>query len=369
VGLAVNRRRNQDIPEIEWPEGQAAPLIQIVAPARNEESNIGALIESLLTQRYPAGRWRITLVDDGSEDATVQIANKTAADRPEFSAISAPPLPQGWTGKSNAMYAGYLASTPETDWLLFVDADTRHSPLMLASIIQRAIETNADLLSLVIDVKMESFWERVLVPQVGELYTLLVGTMDQVNSRDRKGVAAANGQCMLIRRQVFGEVAALPSVRGDVAEDRALAKALKQRGYNVRLEYGRNLVSARVYSSLWDMWNGYSKTLFWAGEQNTWRVLAVVAALSFYAFMPPLLLTFALFRHGKSCRKGALAHSAVQMLPMLTLRVAVCRHMGIPARYALTYPLGIAVGNGMLLYSTYRVLSGKGVRWKGRTYG
>jgi chlorobactene glucosyltransferase len=368
MGLARNRRRNRELPEIEWPEGQPAPFVQVIVPARNEEDNIGALIESLLQQRYPAGRWRITLVDDGSVDATLQVANKTARDRPEYNALSAPTPPQGWTGKSNAMYAGYLASPTEATWLLFVDADTRHSPLMLASVIQHAMQTHADLLSLVIDVKMESFWERVLVPQVGELYTLLVGTMDHVNDGGRRGAAAANGQFMLIKRWVFAELGALPSVRGDVAEDRALAQALKQHGFTVSLEYGRNLVSTRVYSSLRDMWNGYSKTLFWASGRDTGRALATVAALSFYALMPPLLLALAIFRRDNGRRNSALAHAAMQMLPMLALRVRVCQHMGIPARYALTYPLGVAIGNGMLLASTFRVLSGKGVRWKGRTY-
>lgn len=369
TGLALNHRRNRDIAPSEWPEGVEAPFVQVIAPVRNEERNVGELLSSLLKQRYPTGRWAVTLVDDGSEDATMWIADNVATGHSEFSALSVKTLPEGWTGKSHAMYKGYLSSRPEVDWLLFVDADTRHSPLMLASVVRRAMEARADLLSLVIDVKMESFWERVLVPQVGELYTLLVGTMDQVNEGRKEGAAAANGQFMLIKRQVFGEVGGLDSVRGDVAEDRAIAKALKQRGYNVRLEYGRSLVSARVYTSLGDMWNGYSKTLFWASGRDTWRALAVAVALSYYALGPLLPLALTLFtRRNRRRRKDVLAHAAMQMLPMLAVRVAVCRRMGIPARYALTYPLGVAAGNAMLLFSTYSVLSGKGVHWKGRTY-
>jgi hypothetical protein len=53
---------------------------------------------------------------------------------------------------------------------------------------------------------------------------------------------------------------------------------------------------------------------------------------------------------------------------MLLLRIAICRRMGIPRAYALTYPLGVIMGNAMLLFSLYKVVSGKGVRWKGRTY-
>jgi chlorobactene glucosyltransferase len=366
TGLYMNRRRNRDLEPYEWPEDEEAPIVQIIVPARNEENNVAPLLASLLAQRYPCGRWGVMLVDDGSTDATRQIASEMATSQPELEVVGAPPLPNGWTGKSNAMYTGYLASPQEADWLLFIDADTRHSPLMLSSVVHSAVLTKADLLSLVIDVKMESFWERVLVPQVGELYTLLVGTMDQVNKPGRTG-AAANGQCMLVRRTLFGELGASEEVRGDVAEDRALAQALKVRGYNVRLEYGRNLVSARVYSSLGDMWNGYAKTLFWASGHDTPRALGVVAALSLYALMPPLVIAFALAKRWAH-RKAVLAHGAMQIVPMLALRLAVCRQMGLPARYALTYPLGAAVGNALLLFSVYRVLSGIGVRWKGRTY-
>ncbi|HKP51477.1 MAG TPA: glycosyltransferase [Chloroflexia bacterium] len=366
TGLAMNRRRNRNLTQYEWPEGKDAPFVQIIAPARNEEDNVAPLLSSLLAQHYPRGRWGVLLVDDASTDATKKIASEMDSQRHELSVIAAPPLPNGWTGKANAMYAGYLATPDEVDWLLFVDADTRHSPLMLPSVVHGTLCTSADLLSLVINVQMESFWERVLVPQVGELYTLLVGTMDQVNERGRKG-AAANGQCMLVRRQLFGALGASEEVRGDVAEDRALAQALKERGYNVRLEYGRNLASARVYSSLRDMWNGYAKTLFWASGHNTLRALGVIAALSLYALTPPLVIAISLAKRSTS-RETILAHGAMQMLPMLAVRLAVCRQMGVPPRYALTYPLGVAVGNAMLLFSMYRVLSGKGVRWKGRTY-
>ncbi len=363
----MNRNKNRDITLCKWPKGEDAPYVQIVAPMRNEESNIADLLTTLLAQRYPSGRWGVTVVDDDSIDATKAIAENIAARYPELSVVSAPALPLGWTGKSHAMYIGSMASPQEAEWLLFVDADTRHHPLMLPSVVRSALALKADLLSLVITVEMGSFWERVLVPQVGELYTLLVGTMDQVNRKGQSGAAAANGQFMLVKRDIFSKYGALERVRGDVAEDRALAAAMKQDSSIVRLEFGRALVNARVYSSLGDMWKGYTKTLFWASGHNTVRTLGVVLALSLYALFP--LASLAKRLASRSARREiACAHAAIELLPMLAVRIAVCRQMGVPARYALTYPLGVAVGNAMLLFSMYRVLSGKGVSWKGRTY-
>lgn len=366
LGLSANQRNNREIEPQPWPEDVTAPSVEIIIPARNEERNIEPLLATLLAQSYPAGRWAITLVDDGSSDGTARIAEKVAATHTTLKVVRAPALPSGWTGKNHALWTGAKLAAPDTEWLLFVDADTRHHPDMLSSAVKCAQETGADLLSLVINVEMKSFWEAVLVPQVGELYTLLVGTMDAVNRSGQ--AAAANGQFILIRRALYMATGSLKEVRTDVAEDRALAKACKEHGAHVQLVYGRKLVTSRVYSSLPEMWRGYSKTLYWASGQNLGKTLLVVAALSLYALVPPLALLYALANRRYQTRNVALKHAPLQLLPMLALRVAVCRQMGIFPLYALAYPLSVAMGNAMLLFSLYRVLSGKGVEWKGRNY-
>jgi chlorobactene glucosyltransferase len=63
-----------------------------------------------------------------------------------------------------------------------------------------------------------------------------------------------------------------------------------------------------------------------------------------------------------------LLHAPLQILPLLALRASVSRQLGVPPGYTLTYPLAVAVGDAMLRYSAYRVVSGKGVQWKGRIY-
>jgi chlorobactene glucosyltransferase len=365
-GLALNRRNNREIEPQPWPSDRPAPFVEIIIPARNEERNIGPLLASLLAQGYPAGRCRITAVDDTSTDRTAQVVAEIARGHPEVRLLSAPPLPAGWTGKNHAMHTGFLASSEPAEYLLFVDADTRHAPDMLSTVVLRAEGMAIDLLSLVIDVEMRSFWERVIVPEVGELYTLLVGPMDSVNSPN--GQAAANGQFILIRRDLYARLGALDGVRGDVAEDRAMAAAARAAGRHVRLDYGRRLVRARVYSSLGEMWAGYTKTLFWASGHSTWKTLVVAIALALYALIPPVALLHALVHRSFAGRANALRYAPLQLLPMLALRAAICMQLGVPPAYALTYPLGVAVGDAMLLYSAYRVLSGKGVQWKGRTY-
>jgi hypothetical protein len=49
-------------------------------------------------------------------------------------------------------------------------------------------------------------------------------------------------------------------------------------------------------------------------------------------------------------------------------RAQIAQKMGISPWYAFTTPLGAALFAAMMLTSTVRVMSGKGVQWKGRRY-
>mgnify|MGYP003352745261 FL=1 len=49
--------------------------VSIIIPARNEEDNIGRCLESILAQDYPMEMMEIIVVDDQSDDRTVEIVN------------------------------------------------------------------------------------------------------------------------------------------------------------------------------------------------------------------------------------------------------------------------------------------------------
>ena len=96
---------------------EAAIEVSVIVPARNEEANLKVL-QSLVARRR---RYEVIVVDDHSTDRTREIAESFPVQ-----VISADPLPAGWSGKCNACWTG--ARIAKGKWLLFTDADTRHSP-------------------------------------------------------------------------------------------------------------------------------------------------------------------------------------------------------------------------------------------------
>src|SRR5689334_12940657 len=116
-----------------------APSISVCVPARNEERNIRACVESLFVQDYP--NFEVIVLDDRSTDQTAEILDNLAKVS-NLRKVSGSDLPADWAGKPHALYQASAAARGE--WLCFVDADTFLSPTALSSCYTKAAEMNAD---------------------------------------------------------------------------------------------------------------------------------------------------------------------------------------------------------------------------------
>src|SRR5579862_2650390 len=229
----------------------AEPTISIIVPARNEEASLRTCLESLVAQTGVP--FEIIVVDDHSTDRTREIA----ASFPGVRIVDAGPLPVGWTGKNNAVAAG--AREAHAEWLLFTDADTVHLPGSLAAALNEAHENGVEFLSYSPEQIAVTFWEMATLPVV---FAELARQYSPAKVSDPASpVAAANGQYILIRRETYEAVGGHTAVAGDILEDVALARAVKNSGRKIRFRYAADRVRTRMYRNYTQLRDGWTKNL------------------------------------------------------------------------------------------------------------
>ena len=229
----------------------ARPTVSVIVPARNEEGSLGECLQSLVTQSGVEAE--IVVVDDHSTDRTRAIAQSF----PEVRVLEGPPLPQGWTGKNNAVATGAHAARGE--WLLFTDADTIHLPGSLARALSEARENNVEFLSYSPEQIAVTFWEMATLPVV---FAELARQYPPAKVSDPKSpIAAANGQYILISRQAYAAVGGHAAIASEILEDVALARAVKHSGHKIRFRYAADAVRTRMYRSWPQLREGWTKNL------------------------------------------------------------------------------------------------------------
>jgi glycosyltransferase involved in cell wall biosynthesis len=232
------------------PEAPVAE-VSIIIPARNEEANLGNCLCSFKSQTGVA--FEIIVVDDGSTDRTREIAQSVA----EVKVIDPEPLSDGWTGKNNALIAG--ANQAQADWLLFTDADTVHMPGSLAHALAEAKDQQADLLSYSPEQVVVTFSERAVMPVV---FAELAAKFPPHKVRNQNsGIAAANGQYILVRRPAYEAVGGHAAVATEILEDVALARLFRKAGFKIHFRYAADAVRTRMYRNSAQLREGWTKNL------------------------------------------------------------------------------------------------------------
>ena len=345
-----------------------APLISICVPARNEEKNIRACVDAILAQTYP--NFELIVLDDRSADSTPEILRALASQTDKLKIIHGSDLPSGWAGKPHALYQA--SAVAKGDWLCFVDADTFLAPDAVSSCYVKAVETGADLFTIMTKQITGTFWEKTVMPLV--LTALSVGFSPRNVNDPTKRDAVANGQFIMIKRSVYDAIGGHERVKDQIVEDKAISEQVKWNGYRLIVADGMQVASTRMYTSLASMWEGWTKNIYLGLRDQRGLMLlgvfgafvSVIAAL----FMPawPLLGFYWFSRGGDWMAVAVVIESLVLWSVLIYVRAEVAHKMNIPRWYALTTPLGAAIFAAMMFTSAWKVLSGQGVTWRGRRY-
>ncbi|MCM1983125.1 glycosyltransferase [Lyngbya confervoides] len=360
------------------PEWTDWPRVCAIIPARDEAAYIGATVRSLLTQDY-AGAFEVVLVDDQSSDATAALAQQTAADLGEghrLRILTTPPLPPGWSGKLWAVNTGvqHVLQAPgrPPDYLLLSDADIVHPKGNLTALLSKAITENRLLVSLMVQLRCQSFWEKALIPAFIFFFQKLY-PFPWANSSRHK-LAAAAGGCILLQRQALLQAGGLERVKDALIDDCSLAAAVKQTAATKdsgKTTWGRIWLglstqthSLRAYDTLDTIWTMVARTAFTQLGYSTVLLLGSVLGMILVYLWPPLAIAVgALTQHPWIALCGGLAWLLMAIAYLPTVRL-----YRLPPLWAMTLPATALLYTLMTLDSARRHWQGRGGAWKGRVY-
>ncbi|MEH2314204.1 MAG: glycosyltransferase [Nostoc sp.] len=355
---------------------QSLPTVCAVVPARNEAELLPTTLRSLLLQDYP-GSFNVFLVDDRSTDQTAIFAEGVAhavGKAQQLHIISGVSLPPGWSGKLWAVEQGInSASLFAPDYFLLTDADIEHDPGNLRRLVAKAVQEDLDLVSVMVRLRCESFWEKLLIPAFVFFFQKLY-PFRWVNNPNNPTAAAAGGS-ILIARAALERIGGIQVIRKALIDDCALANAVKQIGRQSnsfppaspgRIWLGLSTLtqSLRPYNSLATIWDMVARSAYTQLNYSPLLLLGTLVGMPLIYLVPPMCVIL-----GTVWGNWAIAFTGLLGWLLMTLAYyPTIRFYKCSPWLALSLPAIAFLYTLMTLDSALRHWQGRGGAWKGRVY-
>jgi hypothetical protein len=176
-------------------------------------------------------------------------------------------------------------------------------------------------------------------------------------------IVAANGQYILVRREVYQALGGHSVLPLNVLEDIELAKIFKASDHRIWFRYGAGLVRTRMYRTFSAMWEGWSKGLAILFRRPV--LLATKRALDFIAIA--FLLGTGLIMMARGHLESGLMLFAIGALFYLIFLFRI-RQAHFPWKANLMAFMGLPIYVSLLLRSHLHFNRRGELTWKGRTY-
>lgn len=260
-------------------------LISVLIPARNEEKNIGACLDSVLGQSYK--NIEVIVLDDESADGTAGIIKKYTEQDKRIRLINGKPLPKGWLGKNWACHS--LSKEANGKILLFIDSDVRLAENAVSAALEIYYEKKVQMLSSFPTQIVKNYGARIIVPLMNWLLLSFL-PLKKVYDSSKVSFSAANGQFIMINKNVYEEIGGHESVKNRVVEDMELVRSVKKKKHKAITVLGGDTVFCEMYSSFKDAFIGFSKNFFPGFNINPVQFMLMLMFFVFTFFYPFLFV-------------------------------------------------------------------------------
>lgn len=342
------------------------PLISIVIAAKDESENIEAAAASILNSSY--SNIELILVDDRSQDNTFELMRRICDNDNRVKLVRVTEIPDGWTGKTNALSRGVQSA--KGDIYLFSDADAFFSKNLILDAFTTFQRKQLDLLSLLPSFSESGFLEKAIYPHMALGLSYFM-PLSEVNDPKIKGAGLASGCFIMIRPEAYNKLGGWERFRSEITEDIAISKAAKKAGMSVMVRLAGAQLRTTPFRTLGAMTRFWVRTFY--GGLNKSPAKSFTLLINYFS----LTIVFALFvYYAFSFITGA--GSVAQTYLMLAYGMTLSGVIGSSSIFLKKYngetiygiysPLGIMVGAWIAVDLLTNVLSGRGVKWRGANY-
>ncbi len=355
------------------PHASAAVHVAVLIPARNEEQNIRACVESVLSSRN--AEFEVLVLDDASTDHTAEIVHEIALRDARVRLVATHRLPHGWNGKQHACWL--LAQEATAPLLLFLDADVRIRPDTLTRCVAETQTRKVALLSGFPRQITAGWMEQLLLPLI---HFILLGflPLGRMRATTKPAYAAGCGQFFLVDREAYFASGGHAAIRGTRHDGLRLPQIFRCHGFDTDLVDLTQLAEVRMYESASAVWMGLAKNAT-EGLGAPARIVPLTMLLLLGQVFPVMVAALWLAFCVSNVVIGATfddPRMALVVSVMLTLAVIASylpRMLGIrrfkqPLWSALLHPVGIALLLTVQWHALAMQILGRPVAWRARSY-
>ncbi len=341
------------------------PAISVIMPAKDEKTHIEQSVRSVLASDYP--KLELLLVDDRSQDGTLEIMRRLEAEDSRIEVISISELPAGWTGKTHAMFQAARQASGEM--YLFTDADSVMRPDTLSRTVSYFLSEKLDMLSLLPSFTRRGFIEDAIYTHMA-LGIAFFYPLSEVNDQ-QKPAGLASGCFIMMGAGMYEQIGTWERFKRELTEDVALSKAVKARGGKLCVLRAGDMICTRPFESISAVCLFWKRTFYGGLEKSVPKLLRLTTNYLV------LTLLFALFvGSGVVWLQGGSPLPVAALFVVSTLAMAA---MTIPLiifirqerghwPYGLTAPVGTLIGAWVTLTTALAIIADEGIRWRGSLY-
>jgi cellulose synthase/poly-beta-1,6-N-acetylglucosamine synthase-like glycosyltransferase len=231
LGLLVGTRR------LHFASSPSKPFVSVIVAARNEEKNIGQLLDHLVQQNYDG--YEIIIVNDRSTDKSASIIQQYQSKFPVLRSINVDSVPSDMPAKKNALSLGIAASKGEI--FCFTDADCSPPSGWVSSLVS-AFDEKTGLVA--------GYSPYTAPPSEGHVPSAASGLLLQfIEYEEFKGAIwsagaigmqkgwLCTGRSLAYRRCVYDEVGGFEKIKQSISGDDDLFLQLVRRQTSWKIRY------------------------------------------------------------------------------------------------------------------------------------